>query len=107
MNNNNNNNNCDDDDDDDLNDNHHHHHHNDDNDDGDDDNNDNRELYPTRTLKWPGRNLVQITCNTSSAYQVQHVVLHATWFEGTAQLLRQSSNRIYFNFILLAKPLNR
>ena len=46
-----------------------------------------RELSPTRTLKWPGRNRVQITCNTSSAYQVQHVVLHATWYEGTAQLL--------------------
>ena len=30
-----------------------------------------RELSPTRTLKWPGRNRVQITCNTSSAYRVQ------------------------------------
>ena len=30
-----------------------------------------RELSPTRTLKWPGRNHVQITCNTSSAYHVQ------------------------------------
>ena len=30
-----------------------------------------RELSPTRTLKWPGRNRVQITCNTSSAYHVQ------------------------------------
>ena len=29
------------------------------------------ELSPTRTLKWPGRNRVQITCNTSSAYHVQ------------------------------------
>ena len=28
-------------------------------------------LSPTRTLKWPGRNRVQITCNTSSAYHVQ------------------------------------
>ena len=27
----------------------------------------------------PGRNRVQITCNTSSAYHVQHVVLRATW----------------------------
>ena len=41
---------------------------------------------PTRTLKWPGRNHVQITFNTSSAYHMQHVVLHATWYEGTAQL---------------------
>ena len=30
-----------------------------------------RELPPTRTLKWPGRNRVQIRCNTSSAYPVQ------------------------------------
>ena len=30
-----------------------------------------RELSPTRTLKWPRRNRVQITCNTSSAYHVQ------------------------------------
>ena len=45
------------------------------------------ELSPTRTLKWPGRNRVQITCNTSSAHHVQHVVLCATWYEGTAQLL--------------------
>ena len=30
-----------------------------------------RELSPTRTLKWPRRNRVQITCNTSSADDVQ------------------------------------
>ena len=29
------------------------------------------ELSPTRTLKWPGRSRVQITCNTSSAYHLQ------------------------------------
>ena len=46
-----------------------------------------RELSPTRTLKWPWRSRVQITCNTSSACHVQHVVLRATWYEGTAQLL--------------------
>ena len=27
-----------------------------------------RELSPTRTLKWPWADRVQITCNTSSAY---------------------------------------
>ena len=43
-------------------------------------------LSPPRTLKWSGRNRVQITCNTSSAYHVQHVLLHATWYEGTAKL---------------------
>ena len=31
-------------------------------------------------------NCVQITCNTSSAYHVQHV-LRVTWYKGTAQLL--------------------
>ena len=46
-----------------------------------------REPSPTRTLKWPVRNRVQLTCNKSSAYHVQRVVLHATWYEGTAQLL--------------------
>ena len=40
------------------------------------------------TLKWPGCNCVQVTRNTSSAYHVQHVVLCATWYKGTAQLLR-------------------
>ena len=30
-----------------------------------------REPSPTHTFKWPGRNRVQITCNTSSAYHVQ------------------------------------
>ena len=30
---------------------------------------------PTRTRKWPGRNRVQFTCNKSSVYHVQHVVL--------------------------------
>ena len=46
-----------------------------------------RKLSPTHTLKWPGHNRVQITCNTSSAYHVQHVVWCVTWYEGTAQLL--------------------
>ena len=45
-----------------------------------------RELSPTRTSKWSGRNRVQITCNTSSANHVQHVVLRATWYKGTAQI---------------------
>ena len=35
------------------------------------------------------RNRVQITCNTSSAYHVHHV-LRATWYEGIAQLLSSS-----------------
>ena len=47
-----------------------------------------REPSPTRTLKWPGLNRVQITCNTSSAYHLKHVVLRTTWCDVTAQLLR-------------------
>ena len=54
-----------------------------------------RELSPTRTLKWPGRNHVQITCNTSSAYHVQHVVLRATWYKGTAQLLSLTEFKLH------------
>ena len=39
------------------------------------------------SLKWPERNRVQITCNTSGACHMHHVMLRATWYEGTAQLL--------------------
>ena len=35
-----------------------------------------RELSPTCTLKWPGRNRVQTSCNTSGAHHVQHIVYH-------------------------------
>ena len=40
-------------------------------------------LSLTHMLKRPGRNRVQITCNTLSTYHMQH----ATRYEGTAQLL--------------------
>ena len=55
------------------------------------------ELCQSRTLKWTGRNRMQITCNLSCA----------TWYEGTAQLLSLSLNRLYFSFILLAETMNR
>ena len=45
------------------------------------------EPSPIRTPKWPERNHMQITLNTSSVYHVQHVTLRATLYEGTAQLL--------------------
>ena len=32
-----------------------------------------RELSPALTLKWPGRSLVETTCNTSGAHHAQHV----------------------------------
>ena len=53
------------------------------------------EPSPTHTLKWPGRNYVQITCNTLSACHVQHVVLCATLYEGTAQLLRLTEFKLH------------
>ena len=67
-----------------------------------------RELSPARTFKRPGRIRVQITCNTSSAYHVQHVVLRATWYEGTAQLLNLTEFEIaYFpeNHVLFYRSL--
>ena len=42
---------------------------------------------PTRKRKWPRRNRVQITCTTTIAYHVPHVVLRSAWYERTAQLL--------------------
>ena len=47
-----------------------------------------RELPPTHTFKWPERNRVQITCNTSSTYHVQRVVCH---------LVRRDSSLIKFD----------
>ena len=55
-------------------------------------------------------NRVQITCNTSSAYHVQHGVFCATWYEGTAQLLsltEMKSHRFELYFIgWTIKPMN-
>ena len=66
-----------------------------------------REPSPTRMLKWPGHNRVQIMCNTFSAYayHVQHVVIsratcrdtsHVVWRDSSAinLLSWQSWNRI-------------
>ena len=60
------------------------------------------EPSPTRTLKRPGRNRVQITCNTSSAHHVQHVVIRATRYKGTAQLLNMTEFKSYlFEFYVI------
>ena len=53
------------------------------------------EPSPTHTLKWPRRNRVQIMCNTSSAYHVQHVLLRGLWYEGTAQLLSLTEFKLH------------
>ena len=52
-----------------------------------------RVLSPTLTLKWPRHNRVKITCNTSSAYHVQHVVCH---------LVRRDSSSIKFDRVEIA-----
>ena len=43
-----------------------------------------RELSPTRTVKRPGRNRVQITCNTPSAYHMQPAVCHVVRRDSSA-----------------------
>ena len=53
-------------------------------------------LSPTRTLMWPGRNRVQITCNTSSAYPVLHVVCHVVRRDSSAIKF----DRVEITFIL-------
>ena len=52
-----------------------------------------RELSPTRTLKWLGRNRAQITCNTSSAYRVQRVVCH---------MVRRDTSAIKLDSVIVA-----
>ena len=47
-----------------------------------------RELSPTRTLKWPRRNRVQITSSTSGGHHVEHVACH---------VVRRDSSAIRFN----------
>ena len=54
-----------------------------------------RDLSPTLKLNWPGNNRVQIKCNTSGAHHVQHFVLRATWYEGTAQLLSLTEFKLH------------
>ena len=51
------------------------------------------ELSPTCTLKWLGRNWVQIMCNTSSACYVQGVVCH---------MVRRNSSAIKFDRVEIA-----
>ena len=42
-----------------------------------------------------GHNHVQITCNTLSTYHVQHIMLRATWYEGTAQVLSVTEFKLH------------
>ena len=56
-----------------------------------------RELSPTRKLKWPGCNHVQITCFTSGAHHVQYVVYHVVRRDSSAIM----SDRVEIAFIVL------
>ena len=51
---------------------------------------------------------MQITCNTSSAHHVQHVVLRATWHEGTARLLSLTELKSHlFELYSIGRKMNR
>ena len=54
-----------------------------------------RELSPTRTLKWLGRNRVQITCNTRSAFHVQHVLCHLVLRDSSAISLTEFTSHLF------------
>ena len=53
------------------------------------------ELFPTRTLKWPRCNPVQIMCNTLSTYHMQHV----------CHLARRDSSAIKFDRVEITSML--
>ena len=44
-------------------------------------------------LKWPERNCVQITCNPSGAYHVQHAVCH---------VVQKDSSAVMFDIVKIA-----
>ena len=64
------------------------------------------ELSPIHALKWPGRNRLDITCNTSSTHHVQHVMNHVVQRDNSAVKFSQSLDCIYLSFILLAETIN-
>ena len=55
-----------------------------------------RELSPTRTLKWPGRNRVEITCNAT------HLALFTCNCHVTCHLVRSDSSAIKFDRVEIA-----
>ena len=88
--------------------------------------------HVTRTLKWPWRSRVQIMCNTSGAYHVQHIgrlsrathralitcntsgvyhvqhaVCHVVQRDSSGCYIWQCVNCICFRFMSLAEIINR
>ena len=59
-------------------------------------------MSPTSTLKWPEPNKVQITCNTSNAYHVRHVVCHVVRRDSSVV----KSDRVEIAFIFFFYWLN-
>ena len=66
-----------------------------------------RELSPTRTLKFPRHNRVQITCNTLSAYHAQRVVCQLVRRDSSAIKFNRVEIVFYFSVTLLAKISDR
>ena len=55
-----------------------------------------RELSPIRTLKWPVRNRVQITCNTPGVHHVQHVMCHVVSRDSSATKVKLTEFKLQF-----------
>ena len=66
-----------------------------------------RKLSPTRTLELPGTNRMQITCNTSSAYHVQHAVCHLVQRDSSAIKFDRAEITFILALYLLAETIYR
>ena len=64
------------------------------------------ELSPTSILTWQRRSCVQITCNTSGAYHVQHVC-HVLRTENSAIDFERAVVAFIFKFISWAETMDR
>ena len=64
-------------------------------------------LSPTRTLKWPGHNRVQFTCNSLTGYHLKHVACLVVQWNRSATKFNRVEFSFYFSFILFAEPINR
>ena len=65
-----------------------------------------RELSPKRTLKWPVCNRVQIMCNTSSVYHMQHAVCHLVRRDSSAIKMDRVEIAFILALSLLAETIN-
>ena len=63
------------------------------------------ELSPTLMLKWLGCSCVQVTCNTSSTYHVQHVVCRVVQRDNSAIKFDRVEIAFVFTLFYWLKPL--